>query len=242
MDDVMHRSYVTAYESVHQARAGRDVGAWLFRITYNACVDALRPRQRSGTTVTADTDAPDDVRAALAGLPVSQRVAIVLIDGEGFSKPEVAEILGVDPDKIASRLGRARTALRNALPTSPDAAKPSVREAVEALPIPDHDPEFWAALLGHLNPEPESSPEPVEAVGSASARHLAIDPKTSIVPSSLRRMSNALLLVLALAAAVLVLVSGLLLVQNRSDSGMAPTGGADHQALAVAAPPAKLVA
>ena len=48
-------------------------------------------------------------------LPVDQRVTVVLVDGEGFDHREAAEILGVAPGTVASRLHRARAALRRVL-------------------------------------------------------------------------------------------------------------------------------
>ena len=59
--------------------------------------------------------AAETVRSALAALPVSQRVTVVLVDGEGFDHREAAEILGVAPGTIASRLHRARITLRRVL-------------------------------------------------------------------------------------------------------------------------------
>jgi RNA polymerase sigma-70 factor (ECF subfamily) len=59
--------------------------------------------------------AAETVRAALADLPVEQRVTVVLVDGEGFDHREAARILGVAPGTVASRLHRARAALRRVL-------------------------------------------------------------------------------------------------------------------------------
>lgn len=59
--------------------------------------------------------AADTVRTALAGLPVEQRATVVLVDGEGFDNQSVAQLLGVAPGTVASRLSRARAALRRAI-------------------------------------------------------------------------------------------------------------------------------
>ena len=59
--------------------------------------------------------AAETVRQALSELPVDQRVTVVLVDGEGFDHREAAEILGVAPGTVASRLHRARAALRRVL-------------------------------------------------------------------------------------------------------------------------------
>ena len=42
-------------------------------------------------------------------------MTVVLVDGEGFDHREAADILGVAPGTVASRLHRARAALRQVL-------------------------------------------------------------------------------------------------------------------------------
>lgn len=127
MDAALAVAYVRAHRSLERLRPGSDVGTWLFRITYNACIDELG-RRRAGThardrSETADrSPAPDrrasaseTVRDALERLPTDQRVTVVLVDGEGFDPRAVAEILGVAPSKVATRLHRARATLRRIL-------------------------------------------------------------------------------------------------------------------------------
>lgn len=128
MDDVLQEAYLKAYRALHRFRPGSDFGTWLYRITYNACIDELRRRKRAPVAPaepaepTSDRPGPErvvsaseTVRAALADLPVDQRVTVVLVDGEGFDHKQAAKILGVAPGTVASRLHRARTALRRIL-------------------------------------------------------------------------------------------------------------------------------
>ncbi|MFP5256476.1 MAG: RNA polymerase sigma factor [Acidimicrobiia bacterium] len=128
MDDALQQAYVKAYRGLHRYKAGSSFGTWLYRIAYNACVDELRRRKQNPVAVEEplapavvrlgpdrDVTASEAVRAALAGLPQSQRVTVVLVDGEGFDQQEVASILGVAPGTVASRLRRARAALRRTL-------------------------------------------------------------------------------------------------------------------------------
>ena len=128
MDDALQEAYLKAYRALDRFRAGSDFGAWLYRVTYNACIDELRKRKRSPVARDDEVDrastrpgpervvsASETVRSALADLPVDQRVTIVLVDGEGFDHREAAEILGVAAGTIASRLHRARATLRRIL-------------------------------------------------------------------------------------------------------------------------------
>ncbi|MGQ0434307.1 MAG: RNA polymerase sigma factor, partial [Microthrixaceae bacterium] len=128
MDDALQEAYLKAYRGLDRFRPGGDFGAWLYRVTYNACVDELRTRKRSPVTRSEPVDeaspqpgpervvsAAETVRSALADLPTAQRVTVVLVDGEGLDHREVAKILGVAPGTVASRLHRARAALRRVL-------------------------------------------------------------------------------------------------------------------------------
>jgi RNA polymerase sigma-70 factor, ECF subfamily len=49
---------------------------------------------------------------ALDRLPADQREAVWLVDGQGFKFAEAAGVLGVPPGTVASRVARARVALR----------------------------------------------------------------------------------------------------------------------------------
>jgi len=128
MDDALQEAYLKAYRGLPTFRPGSDFGTWLYRITYNACIDEIRRRRRHPVTTADPVDpvsarpgperivsASETVRTALADLPTDQRVTVVLVDGEGFDHREVAKILGVAPGTVASRLHRARGALRRIL-------------------------------------------------------------------------------------------------------------------------------
>jgi RNA polymerase sigma-70 factor (ECF subfamily) len=119
MDAALRRAYVTAFEQLPKVPPTSDFGRWLYRTTYNACVDEMRRRKGQpigpvagpqGNVTTAEV-----VRQALAELPAAQRVTVVLVDGEGFEVDAVADILGVAAETVASRLYRARTRLRRIL-------------------------------------------------------------------------------------------------------------------------------
>jgi RNA polymerase sigma-70 factor, ECF subfamily len=128
MDDALQESYLKAFRALDRFKDGSDFGTWLYRITYNTCIDELRRARRSplGRADAAEpvsgrpgpereVTAAEAVRQALATLPPDQRVTVVLVDGEGFDNATAAKILGVAPGTVASRLHRARAALRAVL-------------------------------------------------------------------------------------------------------------------------------
>lgn len=57
----------------------------------------------------------EDIVAALESLPDTFRVAVVLVTVEGLSYDEAAQVLGVPPGTIRSRMKRGRTLLQKAL-------------------------------------------------------------------------------------------------------------------------------
>ena len=124
MDDVLQEAYLRAYRALPRFRGGAAFGTWLYRIVYNACLDELR-RGRSRREVALHEQpagvSPDgveeqlDLERALAALPPELRAVVLLVDAEGLSYDEAAEVLGVASGTIGSRLSRARAALRDAL-------------------------------------------------------------------------------------------------------------------------------
>jgi RNA polymerase sigma-70 factor (ECF subfamily) len=57
----------------------------------------------------------DDIMAAVDELPEAFRITVLLVNLEGFSYDEAAEILGVPPGTVRSRMKRGRTILQKAL-------------------------------------------------------------------------------------------------------------------------------
>jgi RNA polymerase sigma-70 factor (ECF subfamily) len=127
MDDVLQEAYVKAYKALPGFREDAGLGTWLYQITYRSCVDFQRReiRHQTGSTEwvppgpaadpAATATSRTDLQRALAALPVDQRAAVLLVDAEGLDYDAAASVLGVAPGTIASRLSRARAALRAAL-------------------------------------------------------------------------------------------------------------------------------
>jgi RNA polymerase sigma-70 factor, ECF subfamily len=127
MDDVLQEAYLKAFASIHRFRRQASPRTWLYRIAYNACIDQLRRRRRQPVSpLAADTSGESsessersDLRlslaVALAALVPEERAAVLLVDAEGLSYEEAAAVIGIPAGTVASRLSRARAALRRAL-------------------------------------------------------------------------------------------------------------------------------
>jgi len=107
---------------------------WAHRVATNACLDELRRRRRRPSDplpeddpvhpgATADPGPAVDaavgdrlaVDAALAALPEEFRVPVVLRDVAGHDYAEIAEILGIPPGTVRSRIARGRARLADLL-------------------------------------------------------------------------------------------------------------------------------
>jgi RNA polymerase sigma-70 factor (ECF subfamily) len=131
MDDVLQEAYLHAYRALPTFRLDAHLGSWLYRIVYNACIDELRRTKRRPDPIDLTDGAidppaggggperaavsADSARRALAALPDDQRITVVMVDGEGLDNRTVATLLGVAPGTVASRLSRARSAMRQHL-------------------------------------------------------------------------------------------------------------------------------
>lgn len=129
LDDTMQEAYVKAYRGLRGFRGSSALGTWLYRITYNTCLNIVRARSRRPIAsdrdhlerVGGDIDTADEVAGLdafdrlLAGLPLEQRAVVVLIDVRGHTYADASEILGIPPGTVASRLSAAHTRLRAVL-------------------------------------------------------------------------------------------------------------------------------
>ena len=139
--DGLQDGLVSAFRRAGSYRGEAAVTTWLHRVVVNACLDRLRAArsrradplpddlaeyERRGSVRTS-TGGDDPVEAAVAGdrrravvsalasLPADQRAALVLVDMEGYSVSETAEILGCAVGTVKSRCSRGRSRLARIL-------------------------------------------------------------------------------------------------------------------------------
>ena len=158
--DALQDALLSAYRRAETYRGEARVTTWLHRVVVNACLDRLRRRAARPTVALSDHETdeqPDprdalaeretamEVSAALAALPHDQRTALVLVDVQGLSIAEAAEVLGVPGGTVKSRCsrGRARLALslghlRNRPAAPPVPLEASARRPSAPSPPPAH--------------------------------------------------------------------------------------------------------
>ena len=137
-EDLVQETYARALRAEHQFTPGTNLKAWLFRILRNTFLSSYRRRRNDPTvggldTVAAeDAAAPsdwllgdveldrlrkvvaDEIEAALMTLSEESRT-VILLDLEGLTEVEVADVVGCAVGTVKSRLARARAALRQKL-------------------------------------------------------------------------------------------------------------------------------
>lgn len=127
-EDAAQEAFVTAWKKMGDLREPEKLRAWLVQIARNTALAHVR--RRGGATLEEVTDdladenqqAPDEiaagveeaalVRGALAKLPASYRLPLVLYYRQDQSVREVAETLSLSEDAVKQRLARGREMLR----------------------------------------------------------------------------------------------------------------------------------
>jgi RNA polymerase sigma-70 factor, ECF subfamily len=127
--DALQDAYIAAFRRAASFRGESQVTSWLHRVVVNACLDRLRSmrlretkplpenldRSRKMGAITKDPAEIKEQRSVVAGalgtLNADQRAALVLVDMEGYSVEEAAQILGCAPGTVKSRCARGRARL-----------------------------------------------------------------------------------------------------------------------------------
>ncbi|MBA2738218.1 MAG: RNA polymerase sigma factor SigM [Nocardioidaceae bacterium] len=154
--DALQDALVSAFRRAGSYRGDAAVTTWLHRIVVNACLDRARrqavrraqplpdddhhgaaglsPTPRDAVeSVAEDTARRDAVLTALRELAPEQRAALVLVDMEGYSVNEAAQILDCPAGTVKSRCSRGRAQLLPLLGAwAPGAADRAVMEPIPA--------------------------------------------------------------------------------------------------------------
>ncbi len=131
-EDLVQDTYARALGAAARFEDGTNLRAWLFRILRNCFIDQARRRKivleipDDGLDAIASEQwnateleqlrylGASEIAAAIAALPIEFRF-VVLLDVEGFSEAETADILRCPPGTVKSRLSRAKARLRAVL-------------------------------------------------------------------------------------------------------------------------------
>lgn len=137
-EDVVQEAFLRAFRSFNRFNPGTNCRAWLFTILRNVFLNRVRTQGREvlepemggldhtemTTEASVDRNPEEhffqtmlhgDVDRALTTLPLAFREAVILVDIEGLTYREVADVLSCPIGTVMSRLSRGRALLRRAL-------------------------------------------------------------------------------------------------------------------------------
>jgi RNA polymerase sigma-70 factor (ECF subfamily) len=141
-EDLVQEVFYKAFRSIDQFQSGTNVRAWLFKILMNTHISQYRKSSKNPTVggyddveefslysqvhdrATALSDSPAaildrfleaDIKTAIDKLPEQFRDVVMLVDVEGFSYKEAADILETPVGTVMSRLFRGRKLLQKSL-------------------------------------------------------------------------------------------------------------------------------
>lgn len=141
-EDLIQETYLKAYRYYSGFEEGTNLKAWLFRIMKNNFInryrklklqpqkvelDELRDANENGwtnepalgetdqETALVEGELDHEVEQAILALPHDYKMALLLVDIQGHTYQEVADMLGVPVGTVMSRLYRGRKKIEKAL-------------------------------------------------------------------------------------------------------------------------------
>ena len=137
--DISQEAFLKAYRQLGSFRGESRLSVWLYRLTYNLCIDFLRKKPRAGmiSLTNQDDDEPRDIeipdvrelpedslmrketRKAIAEsineLGHRHREIIIMREITGMTYIDIASVLKINEGTVKSRLARARLSLAGIL-------------------------------------------------------------------------------------------------------------------------------
>jgi len=139
--DISQETFFKAYRQLGRFRGDSKLSVWLYRMTYNLCIDFLRKQSRSkifsmskdddNESDTSEFDVPDlrnlpednvirtenreAILESVEELPKNQRQIFIMREVTGMSYADMSDILKISIGTVKSRLARARLNLANSL-------------------------------------------------------------------------------------------------------------------------------
>ncbi len=159
-EDLLQDTFLKAFMFFHRFEKNTNCRAWLFKILTNTFINAYRRKAKEREILGAEDLRPvedklfsreraaflynperglfsklvsEDVRRALANLPIEFRMVVVLADMQEFSYKDIAYILDCPVGTVMSRLFRGRKLMRRQL------ADFAHQEGVIRSPMPYHN-------------------------------------------------------------------------------------------------------
>jgi RNA polymerase sigma-70 factor (ECF subfamily) len=155
-EDLAQEAFAKVFANRQQYVPGKKFSTWLWRIALNVCFEEGRRTRGRGEVEIGDDAAVEEVgpvekasagervamvRAALAKLPQTHRVVVVLREYENMTCREIAEVLEIPEGTVKWRMADALTKLSHHLRVLSDDEseanqnEPPTRSAVDGIPV-----------------------------------------------------------------------------------------------------------
>jgi len=138
VEDIVQEIFIKAFQKLQSYRSEAPFEHWLMRLAIRTCYDSLRAHQRNRELSCSDLSEPESdwlerfavdpagasdtaqaakelVQRVLQQLPPAARLVITLLEIEGRSIKEIAELTGWSVSLVKIRAFRARAAMRKCL-------------------------------------------------------------------------------------------------------------------------------
>ena len=156
-EDLVQETYLRAFRFINRFKPGTNLKAWLFKILTNTFINQYRkaarepdvdylddseefylyrsvredgspPLSESAEEAALDQLGQENIIKAIEDLPGPYRLAVILVDVEGFSYKEIAEMTSSKLGTVMSRIARGRKILQRLLRDEVQAARPGGNE------------------------------------------------------------------------------------------------------------------
>jgi len=157
--DISQEAFVKAFRQLRNFRGDSRFSVWMYRLTYNLCIDFLRKKPKTATTSlyledesgeTSPLEIPDvrnlpedsalrsemrkNIVEGIKELPLKHREVLTMREIASMSYEEIARTLRINEGTVKSRLARARLKLIEILKekgTFPESYRLNEQEEVE---------------------------------------------------------------------------------------------------------------
>jgi RNA polymerase sigma-70 factor, ECF subfamily len=132
--DISQEVFIKIYKNLHRFNAKSKFSTWVYRLSYNACIDWTRSKKTMLNTIDiAETDedfadsraGPEDsyivkqrrvaLREAIYALKEKYRNILILFYFQGLAYDEIGEILDIPVKTVETQLYRARKQIKISL-------------------------------------------------------------------------------------------------------------------------------
>lgn len=140
--DLTQDTYCRAFDRIKQFDGRSSVSTWLYRIAVNEALQYLRKKvplalhaDEAARAVASreSLETKRDVEDALAKLGPEDRAVLLLRYQEGLDYRQISEVMDCPPGTVASRLNRARHAIRGLLADGYDPDEETSNEAHQRI-------------------------------------------------------------------------------------------------------------